>query len=375
MKKKIMHVAQSAGGVYRYLSSFLTYSNRDKYEIILVLSEDYIKYEGDLSPLVDSIEIISMKREISLREDFNSMLLLRKIIKKHQPNLIYAHSSKAGALTRVVGLTNRVPIIYNPHGWAFNMKTSSKNQMMYQIIEKMLAFRTNQIINISEYELKTGLKCNIAPIKKMKLIYNGIDVNECTKHNNIKIEKFKKSEDMIIIGSVGRISAQKSPLDFVNVAHEVSKKIKNIGFIWVGDGEDRVEMETLIKSYDLEDKFFITGWVENPTDYINLFDISLLLSAWEGFGLVLTEYMLYKKPIIATKVDAIPELIEHEVNGFTVNLGDIKAVSDYILTYINQKELATKHANYSYKKVMTKFNIIRVVEEHEKIFKEILGED
>lgn len=377
MKKRIIHVAQSAGGVYRYLESFLTYSNKDKYEIILVLSEDYIKYKEKLQQVSDHIEIIKMNREISIKEDLKAGLSLRKIIKKYKPHLIYAHSSKAGAITRMTCLTNRIPVVYNPHGWAFNMKTSDKKKVLYKVIERMLAFRTQKIINISNYELSTALSCKIAPKEKMKLIYNGIETNIANipvedESASLKILK-SISEERIIIGAVGRISYQKSPLDFVEVAKKVSQQLPNSFFVWVGDGEERLQMEKLIKEYNLVEQFIITGWIENPTDYIKLFDISLLLSNWEGFGLVLIEYMLYRKPIIATRVDAIPELVEHGINGFTADVHDTNKVTEYIMTYVHNHNLVEEYVEKSFIKVTQQFNIERVVSEHEMLFEEILG--
>ena len=377
MKKRIIHVAQSAGGVYRYLESFLTYSNKDKYEIILVLSEDYIKYKEKLQQVSDYIEIIKMNREISIKDDLKASLSLRKIIKNYKPHLIYAHSSKAGAITRMTCLTNRIPVVYNPHGWAFNMKTSAKKKALYKVIERILAFRTQKIINISNYELSAALSSKIAPKEKMKLIYNGIETNIANipvedESTSLKILK-SISEERIIIGAVGRISYQKSPLDFVEVAKKVSQQLPNSFFVWVGDGEERLQMEKLIKEYNLVEQFIITGWIENPTDYIKLFDISLLLSNWEGFGLVLIEYMLYRKPIIATRVDAIPELVEHGINGFTTDVHDTNKVTEYIMTYVHNHNLVEEYVEKSFIKVTQQFNIERVVSEHEMLFEEILG--
>lgn len=377
-KKKIIHVAQSAGGVYRYLELFFKYTNRTKYEVILIASDDYLKYENKLNNLVDKVEIIPMQRELSIVDDYNAVVKLKKIIKQHNPDIIYAHSSKAGGLTRLACLTNAIPIIYNPHGWAFNMSGSKMKKEIYVMIEKLLAFRTQKIINISNFEMKSALNNKVGNESKNILIYNGIEMIEKNQDESFKSyleERFNFSTaDSFIIGAVGRISKQKSPLDFVEVANLVSQKIPNAIFLWVGDGEDRNQMEQLIEQYNLQDKVLITGWVENPEAYIDIFDVALLLSQWEGFGLVLTEYMLHKKPIIATKVDAIPELVNHNSDGFIVEPHDINAVSFYISTYFSNVALTKSFVEKAYRKVNELFNIERVVEEHDTLFKEILGE-
>ena len=117
---------------------------------------------------------------------------------------------------------------------------------------------------------------------------------------------------------VGRISPQKAPDVFVRMASEVVKKIPKAWFVIVGDGEQREEILALAEQLGIADRLTITGWTENPIDYMKLFDQAVLLSRWEGFGLVLAEYMTLEKPIVATAVDAIPDLITDYENGLLV---------------------------------------------------------
>ncbi|MDB8553976.1 glycosyltransferase [Turicibacter sanguinis] len=380
MKIKIMHIAQSAGGVFRYLETMVKYSDINRYDITLILSEDYIRYESYLKKYVKNIEIISIKREINLINDFNAIREISHLVKLYSPDLIYAHSSKAGALVRISCIFNKTPIIYNAHGWAFNIKTKFYKRQIYSLIERLLAYRTTKIINISKFELQSAISNKIANNSKLELIYNGIETKETDDIYQTdyilqaKLDKWENNIVPTIIGAVGRISRQKSPLDFVELAHKVLLNNSNCLFLWVGDGEDRYEMEKAIEEKGIGDKIFITGWVDNPRSYIKKFDIALLLSEWEGFGLVLAEYMLEKKPVIATRVDAIPELIEHEVNGITINVHDIDQACSSIIKYINNPLLAQKYAELSYEKVKTQFNINRVVEEHEQLYRKILGE-
>ena len=112
----------------------------------------------------------------------------------------------------------------------------------------------------------------------------------------------------------------------------------------------------------------ITGWVDEPMEYIELFDQAMLLSRWEGFGLVLPEYMVARKPIIATEVDAIPNLISNNENGMLVGMDAIEEVavtSEVLINDTDKSELMIKRADNI---VRDKFNIKRVIEEFEEIF-------
>lgn len=87
-----------------------------------------------------------------------------------------------------------------------------------------------------------------------------------------------------------------------------------------------MKIEAYTKENGLKEILFITGWVENVSDYIDLFDVALLLFRWEGFELTIPEYMLAEKPAIATRVDAIPEIVEDGENDLLVDAEDVDGV-------------------------------------------------
>ena len=143
-KIRILHVVQAAGGVDCYIRMLLKYLDKEEFENIMVCSQDF--HKGDYKRLADCFEQIEMNRAIGM-SDLKSIRVVRKQIKKYNPDIIYAHSSKAGAIARMadIGLKNRC--VYNPHGWAFNMCCSEKKKMMYAGIEKMAApFRCRKTI-------------------------------------------------------------------------------------------------------------------------------------------------------------------------------------------------------------------------------------
>lgn len=104
-KIRILHVAQAAGGVDRYIRMLLKYLDKDKFENILVCSQDF--HKEDYNDLVDYFEQIEMTRAIG-GSDLKAIKAVRKLIRKYNPDIVYAHSSKAGAIARVadIGLKN-----------------------------------------------------------------------------------------------------------------------------------------------------------------------------------------------------------------------------------------------------------------------------
>lgn len=114
-----MHIAECAGGVDRYLEMLLP-RLQDEYEQIFVCSShfDRSKYER----MVSQVEQIDMQQTFSPLKIYEQVKDIRKLIKRNKPDIIYCHSSFAGGLGRLACLGTGCKVVYNPHGWAFNMK-------------------------------------------------------------------------------------------------------------------------------------------------------------------------------------------------------------------------------------------------------------
>ena len=359
-KIRVLHVAEAAGGVERYLETLFKYS-KDKVENILVCSQNY-DYEK-FKRLADRVIVLKMAHDIQPSSDIKVERTLRRIIKQLKPDIVYAHSSKAGAFARIadLGLNNKV--IYNPHGWAFNMQQSAKKKEMYKWVEKISAHFCDKIVCISDAERESALRGKICKPSKLQVIYNGIDLEEIEKTAPMSRTQLGIPEDAFVVGMVGRLSKQKAPDTFVKAAKLIKEKVPNAFFLMVGDGELRNQVESLINQYDLGSSFLITGWVDNPTAYMKIMDVGMLLSRWEGFGLVLPEYMACGVPIVATNVDAIPNIVRDGVNGMLIDKDSFVGAQKVCTRLNNEMELKDRIIASAKSMVRNKFGAKRVAKE------------
>ena len=365
-KIKILHVAQAAGGVDRYIRMLLKYLDKEKFENILVCSQDF--HEEDYRDLVDSFEQVEMTRAIG-GNDLKAIKEVRALIKKYNPDIVYAHSSKAGAIARVadIGLKNRC--VYNPHGWAFNMRCSAKKKAMYTAIEKVAAPFCDKIICISDAEKQSALDKKICKEDKLQVIFNGVDIEayENGVHGAVKRRELSIPENAFVVGMVGRMSQQKAPDVFVKMAKQVKEAVPNAHFIIVGNGNQEAEIRKYAEDNGFSDRLHITGWVDNPMSYVELFDVACLLSRWEGFGLALPEYMMAGKPIVASRVDAIPNIVRDGENGLLVEVDDAIGASEAVLRIYQEDGLRNRLVAQGLEDVHNRFNARRVSEEHGKL--------
>lgn len=359
---RVVHVAECVGGVERYLRSLLKYSSCEN---IMILSQLYNKAEFE--NLADSVEIVSMSHNIGISA-LKEAIQIRKKIKKYKPDIVYAHSSIAGAITRMACVGVKTKVIYNPHRWSFNMESNKKN--IFIVLEKVMSHFCDKIICISDAEKESALRNKICKNEKLCVIYNGIEIDE---YRPVKID-LPVPDDAFVVGMVGRICKQKAPDIFIKMASEVKKKIPNSCFVIVGDviegdENERKNIEELAKKLCVN--LIITGWIDNPLAYMEKFDVGCLLSRWEGFGLAIPEYMLTKTPIVATRVDAIPYLITDGVDGLLVDKDSWKDAADKVISIflnkINKTELI-ENANIT---VHKRFNVKRVSKETEELFESV----
>lgn len=378
-KKKILHVAQSAGGVANYISMLLSEMQEYDYENILVLSEDYNNnIKNDLKNISKKIYSLPMQRSIFSVGNLKSIFKLKKIIKDEKPDIVYMHSSFAGAVGRIALLFNKkCKKVYNAHGWYFNAQISNKKKRIFKILEKILAKNTNMIINISQSEYESAIENMIAPKEKMCIINNGIDF---AKFNSKKLKiardkirnQYRIKDKDIAIGVAARLDEQKDPLTFIKTMKILNEKYNNLKFMYIGTGNLEQVVIDYAKENQLSDRLIITGWIQNYEEYISALDIAVLPSKWEGFGLAIIDYMAARKPIVASNIGGIANIIKNGVNGFLVTPEDIQEFANKIEEYIIKPETAKEMVEKNYEYAIRNFNIKKVAKEHIKLFEKLL---
>ena len=237
-------------------------------------------------------------------------------------------------------------------------------------MEKFLSLFTDKIVCISEAERDSAIREHVAREDKLVLIPNGIDIKAVIDEKGFDRSEIGVSEDAFVVGMIGRLTSQKSPDIFIRAAKLIHEKISNSFFIIVGDGEMRNEVEEYAKDNGIP--LLVTGWTETPYSYLKVFNIALLLSRWEGFGLAIVEYMAAGINVIATNVDAIPTLIDDMINGLLVEVDNPDDVCNKVLFLIEKPELAKTMKKNAFEKVSKMYDIKRVAEQHVRMFHDML---
>ncbi len=300
----ILHITETfATGVYVYLKDLTNYfENNGSFKTTIIYSGKRIeteknRFHKDFSENVELFEV-NMVREISPKTDFESIREIIKIIKEVKPHIIHCHSAKAGIIGKIASIFYpNVNVFYTPHGYSFLREDVSlfKKKLYYSIEKLSSVFLPGTTIACGETEFIYAKK-----LGKAKLVRNGVNISEVRNY------ALKSEKTVFTIGSVGRISFQKNPELF----NDIAQLFPNIKFIWVGEGD----LHSKLISSNIE----VTGWKtrEDVIAIVDSFDIYIQTSIWEGLPITIIEAMSLGKPIIATNVIGNKDTVIHAENGF-----------------------------------------------------------
>ena len=271
-------------------------------------------------------------------------------------DLIHVHEGRSSHFAYFANKTTQIPYIItrripNKPSNSFFTKKAYKNAT--RIIGLSNAIK-NQLL---EYD--SQLPCNIIPSMRSDLPCNEKVVEELRS----------KYKNQIIIGHIGAlVDHHKGQRTIIDAAKQLLSSHPHIRFLLLGQGKD----ENLLReeAKDLANIEFV-GFVDNVGDYIELFDYFVFPSNEEGLGSILLDVMQFRKPVIASDVDGIPDIIQDESNGLLIKPKDSAALATSIVRLIEDPELAQRLTNNAWQTVQN-YDVESITNRYIKLYKELL---
>jgi len=156
------------------------------------------------------------------------------------------------------------------------------------------------------------------------------------------LRKSLVGDGCFLVGSVGRLDAQKGYEFLIRAAAQVVARVPNVRFAIAGDGALRGELQALIDNLGLREHFRLLGFRSDTADFIGALDVFALSSLWEGLPLTLLDAMRIGKPAVTTAVGGVPEVIQNGVNGLLVPPKDPDALAERITELLRDAELRSR---------------------------------
>lgn len=389
-KIKVAHVITRFDKGGSAENTFLTVRGLDKkkYDVLLIkgLSQESRMSEQEETAVemnlsdaekngVRIINLSSLVRNIAPVQDIRALFALMSIFKKEKPRIVHTHTSKAGILGRWAAFFAKVPImVHTPHGHVFWGYFNKWITAVFVFLERLTARITDRIITLTEQEKKDHLQFAIAPEGKFSVIHSGVDLSKfsgATAHASEMKNKLGIPEETFVVGTVGRLTPVKGHKYLFEAAVKVVRQRPDILFVFLGDGELLTELTDMSSSLGIKDHVKFLGWRLDVADVMATFDIFVLPSLNEGMGKVLVEAMAMRKPIIASNVGGIPDLVNHGLNGLLFPPADADAMADAIVTLHGEPSKAKRMAEKG-KVIAAGYRADAMIQKIDRLYDEIL---
>lgn len=253
--------------------------------------------------------------------DLRALRELHRVLAELRPELIAAHSSKAGILARLAARRLRVPVVFTVHGWAFTPGVPPLEATLYRRVERLVGPLASRIIAVSEYDRRLGLEARIAPPDRLVTVHNGMpDVAP-----ELRADPGSTPVRLVM---VARYGAQKDHPTLLRALAALRQHPWEMDLI--GDGPLMGETEALARELGLEGRVHFLGQRNDVGRRLAAAQVSLLVTNWEGFPLSILEAMRAGLPVIASDVGGVAESVRDGENGYLVPRGDVAQLRDRI---------------------------------------------
>lgn len=285
-----------------------------------------------------------------LRSIFSLVKLVRS-----GPDIVHVHSQEAGLLGRAVAwMAGARAIVYTPQ--VIDIRRT-RWHWLYVLVERFLARITDVIVSVSDSDRERMIRWGIPPQKIVK-IPNSVDVNEIDGISDT--DRIRKAlgldPERPLVMQVGRLSAQKNPLAFVEGAAQVLQKRPDAQFALVGEGPMREAITQHAETLGLNGALRLLGWRDNAAAMMTAADVVSLTSEWEGMPHTLLEAMAKSRPIVTTDVNGCPDVVVDGKTGFLVPPGDTLVWAERIIDLLENPKLMDKMGRRGRERVIERFS-------------------
>jgi glycosyltransferase involved in cell wall biosynthesis len=288
----------------------------------------------------------ALGREISPVDDLVSLARMVQLIRKLRPDVVHTHMAKAGTVGRLAARVCSVPlVVHTYHGHVFHSYFSPLKTGVFLAIERVLGLATNRIVVLGDGQRDEIAAFGVAPLRKLVPIRLGLELGQFTQAERSRGQLRRElgiASDVPLVGIVARLVPVKAHEMFFRAAVRVRAALPRAQFLVLGDGERRVELEALVAELDLHESVRFLGWRRDMVNVYADLDVVALTSLNEGSPVALIEALASARPVVATTVGGVSEVVVDGVTGLTVPSADTAAFADAVVRLLSDEVLAAR---------------------------------
>ena len=363
--------ATNFGGGEKYLADLTRGLQICGHEIFVTLRQNAVWHEK-LNHISDA-NILHLPLYNAL--DLQSAWKLAKFIEHEDIQIVHAHLARDYSIAALAVRLSRT-----------KTRLVLTRHVLFPLngLHKFLLPKNTIVIAVSSAVQNQVQKQKLVPQSCVKLIYNGVDTNYFAAtvdnfNHSIFLERLKLPPNRRFVGMLGEITAHKGQIDFVRAAALVAEQHEDVDFLIVGrdsspEKKYQAELEKLINELNLANRVYLPGWCSDVAPVLCALEIFVSPSRVEPFGLAIVEAMAAGLPIVATASEGAQEILVDNETGRLVPISDNETMANAINYFLSDKKVRDDFGKKARMAAREKFELTRMVDETESLYKEVLRE-
>ncbi len=370
---RVLHVVSvpGVGGAQVYVAGVARALAGKGYRVAVACPDDpalVTAYAGvaDVFPL-------PVARRLSPWRDLRFLVALVRLLRRERFDVVQTSAAKASLFGRLAARLAGVPVvIFTAHGFPFHPFMTAPLRWTLETLERVMSRAcTDMVVSVSETDRRDAVARGIVPATRIRTIPNGIVPAPPSLDGAAARRRLGLALDQPVVGTVGRLARQKSPEDVVRVAAHVVREIPAAAFLLVGDGPLRAGLERLARDLGVARNVRFLGVRDDVDAILPALDVLLLTSLWEGMPLTILEAMAAGLPVVATRVNGVPEVVAHGATGLLAEPRDVPALAAHVLALLGARESAQAMGEAGRQRVGERFTFGRTVDALSDLYQEL----
>ncbi len=329
---------------------------------------------------VSVVQLPGLSRELSPVRDAIAAWRLARIIRSVRPDVVHTHTAKAGAVGRAAALLagRRPVVVHTFHGHVLRGYFGTLGTLVFRAIETALARVSDRLVAVSPEVRDELVALRVAPESKFSVIRLGIELEPRVAFEGDPLDVRRRlgiDADRFVVGWFGRMTAVKRTDDLLAALASLRERGVDAVLLLVGDGDDRVRLEQRAFDLGLARSCLFLGYQEDVATWYAICDAVVLSSASEGTPVTIIEALAARRPVVATAVGGVPDVVDDGETGFLVRPGDTAAMAERLEVLARDPGLRASMGETGRERVLRRYAVERLVGDVDALYRELLGSD
>ena len=305
------------------------------------------------------VEQLELVRSVAPLADARAARSLARLVRRLRPDLIHAHSSKAGAVARMARVAYpRTPVLYTPHGYAFaGYLESARERALYRGAERVLAPLASLVLCVCEFERR--LAATIGPSRRTRVVHNGVaPLPADAPHPAVAALR----ERGPVVGTVGLLRPGKGLETLIDAMPALLERHPDASVAVAGDGPERSALEARARERGVAAALHLIGETRGPAPLLRAADLFVSPSWAESFPYSILEAMQAALPVVTTDAGGSAEAVEHGITGLVVPVRASAALADAMAELLDDDQRRSALGEAGRRRVAKRFTLERMIE-------------